>query len=480
MKLKKVLKDIDTIQVKGSKEIEITGVFSHSKVVFPGSLFIAKKGRETDGNHYIQNAIQNGASCIVLDMYNPFLSGVTQVIVEDPAAVEGKIAKNYFENPSANLTMCGITGTCGKTTVSYYTRYLLESESKTGLIGTIETNTGLKRFKSSHTTPDAVTLMKILKEMKTAGCKNCVMEVSSHGLDQRRLDETYFDIVAFLNLSHEHLDYHGTMKEYQKAKERLLSHRKKDGIVVASLDSPWGASIKAKIPEAVTFGFSSKADVHALKVELLSNGSIFTLNIADEQKVVKFPHIGMFNIENALAASAIAYSLGISFEDIVTRLESMPGVAGRMERIENSSGLSIIVDYAHKVEALEKVLITLKKITKGKLIIVFGCGGDRDKEKRPLMGAIVNKYCDFAVLTNDNPRSEDPSSIIQQIEKGITTLDYVTIEDRREAIQYAIRQAKVNDTILLAGKGHEEEQEIGGQRLSLSDRILARDMASAL
>jgi UDP-N-acetylmuramoyl-L-alanyl-D-glutamate--2,6-diaminopimelate ligase len=480
MKLKKILKDIDTIQVKGSKEIEITGVFSHSKVVFPGSLFIAKKGRETDGNHYIQNAIQNGAVCIVLDMYNPFLSGVTQVIVEDPAAVEGKIARNYFENPSANLTMCGITGTCGKTTVSYYTRYLLESESKTGLIGTIETNTGLKRFKSSHTTPDAVTLMKILKEMKTAGCKNCVMEVSSHALDQRRLDETYFDIVAFLNLSHEHLDYHGTMKEYQKAKERLLSHRKKDGIVVASLDSFWGASIKEKIPEAVTFGFSSKADVHGSKVELKSNGSIFTLTIADEQKVVTFPHIGMFNIENALAASAIAYSLGISFEDIVARLETMPGVAGRMESIENSSGLSIIVDYAHKVDALEKVLITLKKITKGKLIIVFGCGGDRDKEKRPLMGALVDKYCDFAVLTNDNPRSEDPSAIIHQIQQGITTLDYVIIEDRKEAIQYAIKEAKVGDTILLAGKGHEEEQEIGGQRLCLSDRILARDMASAL
>ena len=254
MKLKKVLKDVETLQVKGSKETEITGVFSHSKVVFPGSIFIAKKGATTHGNHYIQNAIQNGAVCIILDMYNPFLSGVTQVVVEDPALVEAQIAKNFFEDPASKLTMCGITGTCGKTSTSYFLKHLLEAESPAGLIGTIETLTGLKRLKSTHTTPDAPSLMKILKEMKIGGCKNCVMEVSSHGLAQKRLEGTKFDILAFLNLSHEHIDYHGSMKEYQRAKESLLNHRKKDCIVVTSLDHSWGKKIKKKVPEAVTFG----------------------------------------------------------------------------------------------------------------------------------------------------------------------------------------------------------------------------------
>lgn len=480
MKLKKILKDIKTIQIKGSKEISISGVFSHSKVVFPGSIFIAKKGLTTHGNHYIQNAIQNGASCIVLDMYNPFLTGVTQVIVEDPALVEAKIAKNFFEDPSANLTMVGITGTCGKTTVSYFTKHLLESESKTGLIGTIETFTGMKRFKSSHTTPDAPTLLKILKEMKVGQCKNCVMEVSSHGLDQGRLEETFFDVTAFLNISHEHLDYHETMEAYKNAKERLLKYRKKDGIVITAIDTPWGKEIKKKVPEAVTFGLTKKADVYAEKIDLSIDGSVFDLCVADERKRVNISPIGMFNIENILAAIAIAYSLGVSFEDIVNRIESLPVVSGRMEKIQNSLGIDIIVDYAHKVEALEKVLLSLKKMSKGKIYIVFGCGGERDKEKRPLMGALAQKYCDFAVLTNDNPRGEDPKQIIKEIESGITSLSSIVIEDRKEALKFAIDEAQEGDIILLAGKGHETEQEISGKRVLLSDRTLARDMAGVL
>ncbi len=480
MKLKKVLKDVETIQVKGSKEIDITGVFTHSAVVFPGSIFIAKKGSTTHGNHYIQNAIQNGATCIVLDMYNPFLTSVTQVIVEDPALVAAKICSNFFENPSAALTLVGITGTCGKTSVSYFTKYLLDSESLTGIIGTVETYTGLKRFKSSHTTPDVCSLMKILKEMRVGGCKNCVMEVSSHGLDQRRVDETYFDAVAFLNISHEHLDYHRTMKDYQSAKEKLLNHRKKDGIVVVSIDNAWGKQLKKKVSEAVSFGFSNKGDIFAENVKLSKDSSTFDLCIGDEKKRVTIPHIGRFNIENFLAAVAISYSLGICFDDIAERAKTLPPVPGRMEKIPNDLGIEIIVDYAHKVEALETVLKTLKEIGTGKLFIVFGCGGERDQAKRPLMGKLAQKYCDFAVLTNDNPRGENPAAIIEEIRKGISSLPYEVIFSRKEAIAYAIKMAKKGDTVLLAGKGHEEEQEIGGQRIPSSDRTLARDMVGAL
>jgi UDP-N-acetylmuramoyl-L-alanyl-D-glutamate--2,6-diaminopimelate ligase len=480
MKLKKVLKDVKTIQVKGSKEISITGVFSHSKVVFPGSIFIAKEGISSHGNQYIQNAIQNGASCIVLDMYNPFLTGVTQVIVEDPADVEGKIAKNFFEDPSASLTMVGITGTCGKTTTAYFTKHILKSESETGLIGTIETYTGLKRFKSDYTTPDITTLMKILKEMKAGKCKNCVMEVSSHGLSQRRLEEVYFDVVVFLNISHEHLDYHKTMDEYKAAKMTLLNHRKKDGIVIASADSSWGKEIKKLVPETVTFGFCKKADIRAEKVITSMQGSSFDLCIGDEKKRVKITSLGEFNIENALAAAACAYSLGVCFEEIVERMETFPVVLGRMEKIENNLGIDLIVDYAHKVDALEKVLSTLKSIAKGRVILVFGCGGERDKEKRPLMGKLAQKYCSFAVLTNDNPRGEDPREIIRQIEGGISSLKYKVVEDRKEALKCALDYAEKGDVILLAGKGHEEEQIISGKRMLLSDRTLARDMAGAL
>lgn len=480
MKLKKVLKDVETIQVKGSKEIDITGVFSHSKVVFPGSIFIARPGMTTHGNHYIQNAIENGASCIVLDMYNPFLTGVTQVVVRNPADVQAKIAANFFEDPSSKLTMVGITGTSGKTTVSYFTKHLLEGEAITGLIGTIETYTGLKRFKSSLTTPDAPDLMKILKEMKAGKCKNCVMEVSSHALEQGRLKETMFDVTAFLNLSHEHLDYHGTMKEYQLAKERLLAHRKKDGIAVVSFESPWGKKLKKKVPEAITFGFSKKADIYAEKIKMTKEGSTFDLCSSEEKKRVTISAIGKFNIENALAASAIAYSLGISLSAIAARLETLSPVPGRMERIKNNLGIDIIVDYAHKPDALEKVFQTIKETLSGKLIVVFGCGGERDKEKRGLMGALAQKYCDFAVLTNDNPRGEDPLEIIDQIKKGIKSLDYIVIEDRKEAIDFAIKKAKKGDTVLLAGKGHEQEQEALGGRVPMSDRTLARDMAGSI
>jgi len=480
MKLKKVLKDVETIQVKGSKEIEITGVFTHSAVVFPGSIFIAQKGHHTHGNHYIQNAIQNGASCIVLDMYNPFLKKVTQVIVEDPSLVVGKMCSNFFENPSEPLTMIGITGTCGKTSVSYFTKHLLEVESLTGIIGTIETYTGLKTFKSSHTTPDVCSLMKILKEMRVGGCKNCVMEVSSHGLDQKRVDEVYFDVVAFLNISHEHLDYHKTMKEYQQAKEKLLQHRKKDGIVVVSSDNPWGRELKKKIPEAVTFGLEDGADIFAEKIELKKDCSTFDLCVDDERKQVTIPHVGTFSIQNFLAAVAISYSLGISFEDIAHRAATLPPVSGRMEKIENNLGITIIVDYAHKVEALQTVVKTLKETTKGKMIIVFGCGGERDREKRPLMGEIANRYCDIAILTNDNPRNENPIEIIEQIKKGISTIPYEVIYARKDAIGRAIELAKKGDTILIAGKGHEEGQEISGQRIYSSDRTLARDMVAAL
>jgi UDP-N-acetylmuramoyl-L-alanyl-D-glutamate--2,6-diaminopimelate ligase len=480
MKLKKILKDIETIQVKGSKEIDITGVFTHSAVVFPGSIFIAKRGNSTHGNHYIQNAIQNGAACIVLDMYNPFLTKVTQVIVEDPSLVAAQICSNYFENPSLALTMVGITGTCGKTSVSYFTKHLLDVESLTGIIGTIETYTGLKRFKSNHTTPEVSSLMKILKEMKVGGCKNCVMEVSSHGLDQKRVDETYFDVVAFLNISHEHLDYHKTMKEYQRAKEKLLNHRKKDAIVVVSIDNAWGKQLKKKISEAVTFGLSDRADIYAEEVKLFNDRSTFNLCIGDDKKSVTIPHIGKFNVENFLAAAAIAYSLGICTEEIAEIAPTLPAVPGRMEKIANDLGISIIVDYAHKVEALEKVLKTLKETATGKLFIVFGCGGERDQQKRPLMGKIAQKYCDFAVLTNDNPRGENPVTIIEEIKKGISSLPCEVILSRKEAIAYALKIASAGDTILIAGKGHEEEQEIGGQRFLSSDRTLARDMVGAL
>jgi UDP-N-acetylmuramoyl-L-alanyl-D-glutamate--2,6-diaminopimelate ligase len=480
MKLKRVLKDVKTIQVKGSKEISITGVFSHSKVVFPGSIFIAKRGMKVNGNQYIQNAIENGAACIVLDMYNPFLTGVTQVIVEDPSEVEALIAKNFFEDPSAGLTMVGITGTCGKTTTAYFTKHILKSELETGLIGTVETYTGLKRFKSDYTTPDITTLMKILKEMKAGKCKNCVMEVSSHGLSQKRLEEIYFDVTVFLNISHEHLDYHKTMQEYKAAKMSLLNHRKKDAIVIASADSSWGKEIKKLVPETVTFGFCKKADIRAEKITSSMEGSSFDFCIGDEIKRVTISHIGEFNVENALAASATAYSLGVSFEQIVESMETFPVVPGRMEKIENDLGIALIVDYAHKVDALEKVLSTLKSITKGKIIIVFGCGGERDREKRPLMGKLAQKYCSFAVLTNDNPRGEDPLEIIREIEGGISSLKYEVIEDRALAIKCALKHAQKGDTVLLAGKGHEEEQIISGKRIFLSDRILARDMASAL
>ena len=245
-------------------------------------------------------------------------------------------------------------------------------------------------------------------------------------------------------------------------------------------DSSWGKKLKKKVRDAITFGLSAKADIYAEKLIANVHGLNFTLCIGEDKKTISLPHIGRFNVENILAAVSIAYSLGICFDEIALRLKTMPTVPGRMEKIENKYGLNIIVDYAHKVEALEKVLISLKEIKKKKLIIVFGCGGERDREKRPLMGALAKKYCDFAVLTNDNPRGENPTDIINEIKNGIGNLDHIVIEDRKEAIEYAIKEAKQDDIILLAGKGHEDEQEMGGKRIFLSDRIVASDMVGVL
>ncbi len=477
MKLKKLLLDIPSIEVRGSKEVEIKGLCNNSKIAAPGDLFFAKKGFTQSGAEFAKEAILSGAVAIVTDFYDPFLQNVVQVICSDVSFLESLLAKRFYQDPSKDLFLVGITGTNGKTTCSYLIKYLLDSlEMPCGLIGTIEWIIKNKVYPSRYTTPDILTNQKLLHEMVASGCLASVMEVSSHGLDQGRVSGLAFSAAVFTNLTQDHLDYHKTMEEYGKAKARLFSSLSKTKVAIVNADSFWTSTmIKECSCSILTYGFSKEADLRAEELTLSAQGSRCFICYKEERVPFFSSLVGKFNMYNLLAAIAVGISLGKELQKILSILSSFIAVQGRLERVENSSSKNIFVDYAHTEDALQNTLSTLRELSKGKLICVFGCGGNRDKEKRPKMGAVAVELADEVFVTSDNPRGEVPETIIAEILAGIPTLDKVRVEvDRKIAIEKAIEVLGPQDILLIAGKGHENTQIFIDHAIHFDDRIVAK------
>jgi UDP-N-acetylmuramoyl-L-alanyl-D-glutamate--2,6-diaminopimelate ligase len=480
MKLKRLIKDLPVKEVKGSKEIEITGICSHSKQVVPGNLFIAKKGSKVDGSQYIPEAIATGAVAVLNDMYDPTLR-VSQIIHPNVSELEGLLASSYHHRPSQEMLMIGVTGTNGKTTISYLIKHLFDSQDvPCGLIGTIEYLLGAHAVRATHTTPDVTTNHKMLREMVNHGCRAAVMEVTSHALHQRRVDEIAFDVGVFTNLSPEHLDYHGTMEAYAGEKSRLFQSLdptlKKKGnypkAAVINADDRWSQEmIKQCAVPVISYGIANQADLMAADIELKPNGISYRLLYQNAVYPVELPLIGRFNVYNSLAAIACGISQKIPLDQILESVRTFRPVSGRLERVPNLQGLKVYVDFAHTPDALTNVLKCLRELTTGRLITVFGCGGDRDPYKRPKMGEIAEQYSDLTVITSDNPRSENPVQIMSEIAKGFkNSAHYILKEDRKEAIKSAICAANPEDLVLIAGRGHEPYQTFAHHTIEFNDR----------
>lgn len=482
MKLKKLIKDIPHQEVKGSKDLEITGICANSKLVSPGNLFIAKKGRTHYGSEYIPEAIGAGAVAIVTDIYDPTLRDVTQIIHHDPIQIEALLAAQYYQYPGNELFMIGITGTNGKTTTAFLVKHLFDHlRGSCGLIGTIEYIIGSHRYQATRTTPDVATNHKMLRDMCTEGCGSAVMEVTSHGLDQGRVDFIDFDIAIFTNLTLDHLDYHKTMENYCLAKNRLFRHldpaiSKKDmhhakqGIINA--DDPWHLKIaegcKSKI---ITYAIDNEATLRAQDIRLTALGTELNLRYEGKLYACFFPLIGRFNVYNCLAAIGAGLASGAPLETIIELIKSFKLVPGRLEPVDNPLGLKIYIDFAHSDDALKNVLGCLQELEKKRIITVFGCGGERDLQKRPKMGRVCEELSDICIVTSDNPRSENPQSIIDAIVAGFQNTSKVMVEiDRRKAIEKAIDLATPDDIILIAGRGHETHQIFARHSVEFDDR----------
>ena len=488
MKLKKLLKDLSICQVKGSKEIEITGICANSKLVAPGNLFVAKKGRSVDGSQFIPEAISAGATAIITDIFDPTLKNVTQIICADVPSIEGQLAAQYYQFPSEELLMIGITGTNGKTTTSFLIKHLLDKESKPcGLIGTIEYIIGDHRYQATHTTPEVASNHKMLKEMLHQGCHAAVTEVTSHALDQGRVSHIDYDVAIFTNLSHEHLDYHRTMEEYGLAKSKLFRmlksqpnpQKKYPKAAVVNVDDPYHQTILQDCQAPViTYGIDQSADVQASNIKLSASGSKFLVNYRGEKWPFSLPLIGRFNVYNSLATIAFGISQHIPLEKIAETVKTFPRVPGRLERIPNSQELKIYVDFAHTPDALVNVLKCLKELGTGRLLTLFGCGGDRDPFKRPKMAEVCEQFSDFCIVTTDNPRNEDPLAIIRQICEGFkSTSNYVIEPERRTAMERIIKMATPEDIILIAGRGHEPYQIFAHHTIEFDDRKIAKELS---
>lgn len=476
MKLENLLQQVPEVLVNGPIDLEIRGLSSDSRGIKEGFLFIAKRGAHVDGHSFIPQAISMGATCILSDHVVPSLE-ITQLIASDVTAVEAKLASTFYRNPSADLFMVGITGTCGKTTTSYIVRHLFSRfHIRSGLIGTVAYIAGSVHQEACKTTPDVITVQSLLHEIVRAGDAACVMEVSSHALSQGRVAGIDFDTAVFTNLTHEHLDYHKTMEAYASAKNQLFRSLRKDGAVaILNASDPWVDVISAGTQARIlSYAIEKPADVQARRIQYDHRQTSFDICYNSKTVPVRWSMAGRFNIENALAAAAVFLAQGYSILEVAEGLSSFSPPPGRLELVDNPKGFAIYVDYAHKEDALRKVLSAIRDNAKGRVITVFGCGGDRDRQKRPLMARAAEELADVVIVTSDNPRSEDPLAIIQEISTGFQQQKHIIIPDRKEAIGYALNVASPDDTILIAGKGHEKYQIFAHETIAFDDCEVAK------
>lgn len=462
-----------------SAEAEVTGLVCDSRKVKKGDLYFCLPGLRVDGHNFAKAAADAGAAALVVERKLPV--DLPQVLVEDARGAMSYMAQCFYGYPAAEMHGVGITGTKGKTTTSFLVRAIARHAGhKVGLMGTVCTYIGEEEEPASLTTPDPIDVQSLLRRMKDAGCDFYVMEVSAHALDLRKLVGMKFDQGIFTNFSQDHLDYFGTMETYRRAKEKFFDPFY-IGHAVVNADDEAGKYMLGRVP-ATTYGVSAPADAYANEIEILESGVSYRLHWKDVVLPLHLHISGIFNVYNSMAAAVACLEMGISPEDVKAGLESVTVVPGRIEPLPTHTPYRVILDYAHSPASLESILKTIRQFTRGRLICVFGCGGGRDKEKRPIMGEISGRLADFSVLTSDNPRLEDPMDILRAIEEGIkrTTGPYVVIENRREAIRYAMQMGQPGDVIVLAGKGHETYQDIGGQKHPFDEKVVVREILAEM
>jgi UDP-N-acetylmuramoyl-L-alanyl-D-glutamate--2,6-diaminopimelate ligase len=476
MQLADLIQRLRAISIDGPVDREITGVRYDSRRVGPGNLFVAVRGACFDGHSFIEQAVDKGAVAIVGE--KPGLSKrATTIVVPNSREALARLAATYYGDPSRRLKVIGITGTNGKSTTTFLVKHLLErANQSTGLLGTIRYEIGERVLPAQRTTPESLDLQELLSQCVEAGCRNVVFEVSSHALSQGRANEIAFDIGAFTNLTQDHLDFHHGMKDYFEAKARLFDsvrdNQKKERAAVINIDDPYGQQLAARFGRdlpIISYGMGARAQFRASNFKVEMNGTSYQLNAKEKSYLVRLPLIGRFNVYNSLAALAVAHAIGADVRTSVLALANAPQIPGRLEAVPAKRQFHVFVDYAHTDDALLNVLRTCRDLHPNRLILVFGCGGNRDRTKRVLMGTVADQYADYAILTSDNPRKEDPEAIVRDIEAGFKRKNYEKVVDRKEAISRAIALAQPKDIALIAGKGHEKYQEFGDYTIPFDD-----------
>ena len=484
MILEQILHRIPVLEIHGNTNRDISDVVFDSRKVVDGSMYVAISGTVADGHQFINSAIEKGAIAIVCEEFpENFVEEIVYIKVKNTAKSLGSLAANFYGNPSENLTLIGITGTNGKTSTSTLLFDLLAlMGEKSALISTVEYRIGTEIIPSTHTTPDIITLNQILRKAVDSGCEYAIMEVSSHGIHQYRTEGLSFKIAGFTNITHDHLDYHKTFIDYLNTKKKFFDELSEDAIAITNIDDKNGKVMVQNTKATVkTFAMKTLADYHGKMMEADFNGMLLHFNNQEFWSTLS----GKFNVYNLLLTFGIALELGFSEIDVLKSLSQLKRVAGRFELLKSEGGIFFVVDYAHTPDALENVLNSINEIrTKNeRLICVFGCGGDRDTSKRAEMGKIASSKSTLAIITSDNPRTEDPLQIIKEIEEGVEPQNfskYTTIPDRKEAIKMAIKFAEPKDIILVAGKGHETYQDINGVKHHFDDKETLLELASKM
>src|SRR5437764_886101 len=482
MQLKTLLATTPVRQVFGSLDRPVENIAYDSRRVQRHTMFVALRGEKSDGHQFIGQAIDKGASVIVAEREEKD-PRVTSLLVENTRTALADFSATFYGHPARKLKLAAVTGTNGKTTTTFLIKHICENAGlRCGLVGTVRYEIGERILPAIRTTPESLDLQELLAQIANAGCKAAAMEISSHALAQERTRGIEWNVAVFTNLTQDHLDFHGTMENYFEAKARLFTGLaeqtgKTKATAVINLDDRYGARLVDRLEKKtpiVTYGMGARADFRASNYHAEFAGTSYQLDAKGKSYLVRVPLIGRFNVANSMAALAAASSMGISLREAILSLGRSPQVPGRLEAVPAKRQFQVFVDYAHTDDALLNVLKTLRELSPRKLIVVFGCGGDRDKQKRPLMGRVADQNADYSIITSDNPRKEDPEAIIAEMEKGFRSGNYEKIADRAKAIARAIELAQPRDIILIAGKGHEAYQEFADHTVPFDDIQVAR------
>ena len=482
MQLKTLLAAIPVREIIGPSDRAVESIAYDSRRVQRNGLFVAMRGEKSDGHDFIGQAIEKGASVIVAEREEKH-PRATCVVVENTRPALADLAATFYGFPARKLKLAAVTGTNGKTTTTFLIKHICEKAgTRCGLLGTVRYEIGERVLPAARTTPESLDLQELLAQIANAGCRAAAMEVSSHALAQERTRGIEWDVTVFTNLTQDHLDFHGTMENYFASKARLFEElsgqqKKRKPVAIVNIDDRYGEQLLRKIDKnisVVTFGMGVRADFRASNYRMEFGGTSYQLDARGKNYLVRVPLIGRFNVANSMAALAAANALGVGLREAVLSLAKSPQVPGRLEMVPAKRQFQVFVDYAHTPDALLNVLKTLRELEPRRLIVVFGCGGDRDKQKRPLMGEVVDRHANHAIITSDNPRKENPDAIIAEIEKGFRSDHFEKIVDRAQAIARAIELAQPRDIVLIAGKGHENYQEFADHTVPFEDIQVAR------